>query len=70
MDAIRGLVGVLSQTGKSAEALKLVEQLTPSQQEKGSAGRLRATQALGQARAAAERGDDHAARTALEDALL
>jgi len=70
-DAIRGLVGVLSQTGKSAEALKLVEQLTPSQQEKvGALGRLRATQALGQARAAAERGDDHAARTALEDALL
>ena len=33
-DAIRGLVGVLSQTGKSAQALKLVEQLTPSQQER------------------------------------
>ena len=27
-------MGVLSQTGKSAEALKLVEQLTPSQQER------------------------------------
>lgn len=70
-DAIRGLVGVLSQTGKSAEALKLVEQLTPSQQEKvGALGRLRATQAMGLARAAAERGDDNAARAALEDALL
>ncbi|AVP56384.1 cellulose biosynthesis protein BcsC [Pulveribacter suum] len=70
-DAIRGLVGVLSQTGKAAEALKLVEQLTPSQQEKvGALGRLRATQAMGLARAAAERGDDQAARAALEDALL
>lgn len=70
-DALRGLVGVLSQTGKAAEALQLVEQLTPSQQEKvGALGRLRATQAMGQARAAAERGDDNAARVALEDALL
>ena len=70
-DAIRGLVGVLSQTGKAAEALQLVEHLTPSQQEKvGALGRLRATQAMGQARAAAARGDDNAARVALEDALL
>ncbi|WP_313079047.1 cellulose synthase subunit BcsC-related outer membrane protein [Pulveribacter sp.] len=70
-DALRGLVGVLAQTGKAAEALQLVEQLTPSQQEKvGALGRLRATQAMGQARAAAERGDDQAARAALEDALL
>lgn len=70
-DAMRGLVGVLSQTGKAAEALQLVERLTPSQQEKvGALGRLRAAQAMGQARAAADRGDDNAARVALEDALL
>lgn len=70
-DAMRGLVGVLSQTGKSAEALQIVERLTPSQQEKvGALGRLRAVQAMGQARAAADRGDDNAARVALEDALL
>ncbi|MGE4330638.1 cellulose synthase subunit BcsC-related outer membrane protein [Diaphorobacter sp.] len=70
-DALRGLVGVLSQTGKAGEALQLVEKLTPSQQEKvGALGRLRATQAMGQARAATERGDDNAARIALEDALL
>lgn len=70
-DAIRGLVGVLAQNGKAAEALQLIERLSPSQQEKvGALGRLRATQAMGQARAAAARGDDNAARVALEDALL
>lgn len=70
-DAIRGLVGVLAQTGKANEALQLVERLTPSQQEKvGALGRLRATQAMGLAKAAAARGDDNGARLALEDALL
>ncbi|WP_298210967.1 cellulose biosynthesis protein BcsC [Acidovorax sp.] len=70
-DAVRGLVGVLAQNNKAAEALALVEKLSPSQQEKvGALGRLRASQALGQARAATERGDIAAARTALEDALL
>lgn len=70
-DAVRGLVGVLAQNNKAAEALALVEKLSPSQQEKvGALGRLRAAQALGQARAATERGDLAAARAALEDALL
>src|SRR3989344_1962214 len=70
-DAVRGLVGVLAQNNKAAEALALVEKLSPSQQEKvGALGRLRAAQALGQARAATERGDTAAARAALEDALL
>lgn len=70
-DAVRGLVGVLAQNNKAAEALALVEKLSPSQQEKvGALGRLRAAQALGQARAATERGDMAAARAALEDALL
>jgi len=70
-DALRGLVGVLAQTGKASEALALVERLTPSQQEKvGALGRLRATQAMGLAKAAAARGDDNGARLALEDALL
>ena len=70
-DAIRGLVGVLAQNGKAAEALQLIEKLSPSQQEKvGALGRLRATQAMGQAKAATERGDFNAARLALEDALL
>ena len=70
-DAVRGLVGVLAQNNKAAEALALVEKLSPSQQEKvGALGRLRAAQALGLARAATERGDTDAARSALEDALL
>ena len=70
-DAVRGLVGVLAQNNKAAEALALVEKLSPSQQEKvGALGRLRAAQALGRARAATERGDTAAARAALEDALL
>ncbi|WP_242421419.1 cellulose biosynthesis protein BcsC [Acidovorax sp. Root267] len=70
-DAVRGLVGVLAQNNKAAEALALVEKLSPSQQEKvGALGRLRASQALGRARAATERGDTAAARAALEDALL
>jgi tetratricopeptide (TPR) repeat protein len=70
-DAIRGLVGVLAQNGKAAEALQLIEKLSPTQQDKvGALGRLRATQAMGQAKAATERGDFNAARLALEDALL
>ena len=70
-DAIRGLVGVLAQNNKAAEALQLVEKLSPSQQEKvGALGRLRATQAMGQAKAATERGDFNGARLALENALL
>ena len=70
-DAIRGLVGVLAQNGKAAEALQLIEKLSPTQQDQvGALGRLRATQAMGQAKAATERGDLNAARLALEDALL
>ncbi len=70
-DAIRGLVGVLAQNNKATEALELVEKLSPSQQEKvGALGRLRATQAMGQAKAATERGDLNGARLSLEDALL
>jgi mono/diheme cytochrome c family protein len=53
-DAVRGLVGVLAQNNKADEALRIVERMSPTQQEKvGALGRLRATQALGQAKAAA-----------------
>ncbi len=70
-DAIRGLVGVLAQNNKADEALRIIERMSPTQQEKvGALGRLRATHALGQAKAASERGDDTGARVALEDALL
>lgn len=70
-DAIRGLVGVLSQSGKSDEALQLIARLTPQQQSQiGELGRLRAEQAIGEARAAQQRGDDAGAVAALQDALL
>jgi len=70
-DALRGLVNVLAQSGKAPEALALVEQLTPQQQEKvGALGPLRASQSVAAAKAATARGDDNAARLALEDALL
>ncbi len=70
-DAIRGLVGVLSQNGKSDEALQLIARLTPQQQSQiGELGRLRAEQAIGEARAAQQRGDDAGAVAALQDALL
>jgi len=69
-DATRGLVGVLSAQNKGAEALAIVQDLTPAQQEKvGSLGRLRADEARGQARAALQRGDTAGARRALEDAM-
>ncbi|TSH97695.1 tetratricopeptide repeat protein [Verticiella sediminum] len=71
VDAIRGLVGVLSQGGDSQEALQLIGRLTPEQQAQvGDLGRLRAAEATGRARAASARGDDAAAATALQDALL
>ncbi|GAA0521636.1 cellulose synthase subunit BcsC-related outer membrane protein [Pigmentiphaga sp. GD03639] len=70
-DALRGLVGVMAQNNKPDQALALVEKLTPQQQERiGELGRLRAAQAVGAAKAAAQRGDDAGARVALEDALL
>ncbi|QQX88664.1 BCSC C-terminal domain-containing protein [Cupriavidus necator] len=69
-DATRGLVGVLSAQNKSAEALAMVQNLTPAQQEKiGSLGKLRADEARAQARAALKRGDTAGARRALEDAM-
>ncbi|GAA4328777.1 hypothetical protein GCM10023144_14920 [Pigmentiphaga soli] len=70
-DAIRGLVGVMSQNNKPDQALALIDRLTPQQQEQiGELGRLRAAQAVGMAKAAAQRGDDAGARVHLEEALL
>lgn len=70
-DATRGLINVLSQNGKTDEALRLAERLPPDQQNQlGSLGQMRARKALEVAKAAGERGDDDAARTALQDALL
>ncbi len=70
-DALRGLVNVLSQNNKPEEALRIVDSMSASQQERiGAMGSLRANQALGIAKAAAARGDDAAARTALDQALV
>jgi len=69
-DAIRGLVGILSRTGRGEEALRTVDQLSPEQQDKiGAVGALRAEQLRLSARAAIERGDYEAARPQLEDAV-
>ncbi|GAA0509221.1 cellulose synthase subunit BcsC-related outer membrane protein [Pigmentiphaga sp. GD03639] len=68
--ALQGLVNVLAQTDRMEEALRLVSQLSPADQQKlGGVGQLRATQARNDARKASERGDYPAARRLLEDGL-
>lgn len=68
--AIRGLVNVLAQTGKAAEALRLLDKLTPQQQaEFGDQGRLRALRASQQANLAEQRGDLTAALDAMREAV-
>lgn len=66
-DALRGLVGVLAQTNRAPEARRLIDQAPSSDAVYMS--RLRAAYAAGVARAATARGDDAAARAALEDAM-
>jgi tetratricopeptide (TPR) repeat protein len=69
-DALRGLVGVLSRTGRGEDALRIVDQLTPQQQDKiGAVGTLRAEQLRLSAHAAVDRGDYPLARLTLEDAV-
>ncbi|WP_232468075.1 cellulose biosynthesis protein BcsC [Bordetella genomosp. 13] len=69
-EAMRGLVSVLSQSGRPEEAMALVQTMSPEQAaEVGEVGRLRAAVAAGQARAADQRGDTAGARRALEDAV-
>lgn len=67
-DATRGLIDALSQSGRSAEALALVQSLG-SQADIGEVTRLRAAVAVGQARAADQRGDAAGAQRLLEDAI-
>ncbi|MPT55272.1 MAG: tetratricopeptide repeat protein [Alcaligenaceae bacterium] len=68
--ALQGLVNVLAQTDRMEEALRLVSQLSPADQQKiGSVGQLRATQARNDARKASDRGDYAAAQRLLEDGL-
>ncbi|OZI70842.1 cellulose biosynthesis protein BcsC [Bordetella genomosp. 12] len=69
-DAIRGLAGVLSQTGRADQAVKLVESLSPSQRAAlGDLPQVRAEVAAGKAKAATARGDTEGARRVLEDAV-
>lgn len=65
--ALRGLVGVLAQRGKTAEARRRVDDAP--QTDAAEMSRLRAAYASGAARAATQRGDDAAARAALEEAM-
>jgi len=68
--AIRGLIGVLSQTGQADEALRLLDGLLPEEQaEFGHQGQLRALRATQQAEMAEQRGDLPGARDALRDAV-
>lgn len=69
-DALRGLITVLPQVGKSEEAMQLVARLTPEQQEgMGNLGALRAEEAMRQARLALQQNDVQSAKVALERAI-
>ncbi|OWT74281.1 MULTISPECIES: cellulose biosynthesis protein BcsC [unclassified Achromobacter] len=68
-EAMRGLVGVLAQTNRPEEALRLISSMTPAQAaEIGDVSRLRASVAASRARTAQQRGDMAGARQLLEDA--
>ncbi|SAH81464.1 cellulose synthase protein C [Bordetella ansorpii] len=69
-EALGGLVGVLGQTGRSEQAMQLVNGMSASQRaDLGDLPQLRASVAAGRAKAAEQRGDSEGARLALEDAL-
>ncbi|MGI4982361.1 MAG: tetratricopeptide repeat protein, partial [Janthinobacterium lividum] len=70
-DAIRGVVGALSQQGRAAEALQFAGRLSEQERQRiGGLGALRAQQQQAGARTAEQRGDLATARTDLENALL
>lgn len=69
-EAMRGLITVLPQVGKSEEAMQLVARLTPEQQQSmGNLGALRAEEAMRQARLALQQNDTLNAKVALERAI-
>lgn len=68
-EALVGLVSVLAQQNKPDQARKLVEQATAGKQTEAETTRLRSAYAQGLAKSANRRGDDAAARSALEDAM-
>jgi len=68
--AVRGLVSVLSQTGHVDDALRLLDSLSPAEQEKfGEHGRLLALRATQRAGLAEQRGDLAAAQEAMVEAV-
>ena len=70
-DAIRGVVGALTQQGRADEALQFAGQLSEQERQRiGGLGTLRAQQQQAEGRAAEQRGDLATARTDLENALL
>lgn len=71
IDAIRGLVGVMTQSGRVDEAASMADKLTSEQREKlGGYGTLKGEQLRLAAVAAAGRGDNATAVNLLEDAFL
>lgn len=69
-DALTGLVALLAQNGKLAEAQRLIDNLGDAQRQRlGDMSKLRAAIAAGQAKDAEARGDLAGARKALEDAV-
>lgn len=68
-DALAGLIAILAQNGKLAEAQRLIDNLGDAQRQRVDMSRLRAAIAVGQAKDAEARGDLAAARKALEDAV-
>ena len=68
--AMLGLITVLAQNGKASQALKMVEALSPAQQQRlGDLRPLRAAVAVGQAKNAERDGDLGAAIAAQQDAV-
>ncbi|CAN5260593.1 hypothetical protein BH10PSE18_BH10PSE18_05060 [soil metagenome] len=69
--ALRGLIGVYSQTGRGNEALALAQRLTPEQASQiGGLQTARVEQARAQARQQGDAGDLVGAQRTLEDSLL
>ena len=68
-DALGGLVGMLSATGRTAEAMALIEGLTPQQRAGLDIDKLKAEQAYGEARGAMAKGQDGLALEKLQQAV-
>jgi len=69
MQALSGLVGTLSKTGRPTEALALIEDLSTEQREGLDVNRLRAEVALAEGRAFASQGQDANARAKFQQAV-